>query len=62
MRKKLLLLGLICVFVTGSMFACGNDEAESADISVETATGTYIGVENDGIAEFLGISYAAPIE
>lgn len=62
MRKKLLLLGLICVFVTGSMVACGNDAAESADISVETATGTYVGVENDGIAEFLGISYAAPIE
>ena len=32
------------------------------DRIVKTPTGTYIGKDNDGIAEFLGIRYAAPVQ
>lgn len=60
LKKKLLTVGLATVLV-GSMLCfagCGGEEktAEESPI-VKAPTGTYIGQENDGVAEFKGIRY-----
>ena len=67
MKKKLLLFGLCIVFVLG-LCSCGSSDSGEAeepemvsDIQVVADTGTYMGHDNDGVQEFLGISYADPV-
>lgn len=72
MKKKFLLFGLCIVFALG-LCSCGSsdsgdagdaadtEEAIVSDIEVVADTGTYMGHDNDGVQEFLGISYADPV-
>lgn len=63
MNKKLLLLfALILTISAVYLTGCGSDENSNTEMSVTAPTGTYIGHDNDGITEFLGIRYAAPVE
>jgi para-nitrobenzyl esterase len=59
----LILLTVLLISVS-SLFAFGTGEREEASKNpvVTAPKGTYIGRYNNGIAEFLGIRYAAPIE
>ena len=67
--KKVLIV-ILCLIFTLGLCSCGSSEdtAENAepeivsDIEVVADSGTYMGHDNDGVAEFLGISYAAPVE
>ena len=40
----------------------GDTTKEKTDVKAVAPNGTYIGQDNNGIAEFLGIRYAAPVE
>lgn len=53
---------LLTFVLAFAICACGNEKAKAEDPTVVTATGTYIGQEKNGVSEFLGISYAAPIK
>lgn len=59
--KKLLAVMMAAVLAM-CFYGCGEKESSGDEISVSAKTGTYIGHDNNGIAEFLGVSYAAPIE
>ena len=53
-------VSLLCMF---SMTACGGGgEAAESDAAVSAPSGTYVGHDNEGVQEFLGIRYAAPAE
>ena len=58
LRKKLLVLGMSAVLVGSMAFmtGCGSEETSEAPV-VASPTGTYTGVENDGVSEFKGIRY-----
>lgn len=59
MKKKLLaiLLSVLLISSMGLMTACGGNDVESKAPVVAAHTGTYTGIENDGVAEFKGIRY-----
>lgn len=64
LKKKLLTVGIATVLAGSLLFfaGCGSEKEEAtepaADAPKVTAnTGTYIGQENDGVAEFKGIRY-----
>ena len=67
---KRLLIGILCLIFALGLCSCGTSSDEEvaeepaviSDIEVVADTGTYMGHDNDGVAEFLGISYAAPLE
>lgn len=63
MKKKLLSLGLAVLMVASFSFGvcgCGSSSEEEVAAEapvVEAPTGTYTGVDNDGVKEFKGIRY-----
>ena len=65
MKKKLLLIVMALAFTMCGCLAlvgCGDEDdagtAETAEeTTVEAPTGTYVGINNDGVAEFKGIRY-----
>lgn len=61
MKRKFLFMFLVFV-LTAAMCGCGQKAKTEEGYSVKASTGTYIGHDNDGITEFLGISYAEPVE
>lgn len=52
---KLITSATLLLALAGAMAGCGNNDAAAP--TVAAPTGTYIGVENDGVAEFKGIRY-----
>jgi para-nitrobenzyl esterase len=63
-RKITALLLCMVLLLTVSLTGCNRtEEPVTTDSYTAVApTGTYIGHDNDGITEFLGVRYAAPIE
>ena len=58
LRKKLLVLGMSAVLVGSMAFMTGRGSEETSEAPVVASpTGTYTGVENDGVSEFKGIRY-----
>ena len=60
---------LLCAFLVLSTVLTGcrneapaDDEATAEKYTAIAPSGTYVGHDNDGVTEFLGIRYAAPIE
>lgn len=60
--KKLAFILSIAVVLGFGLCGCGSSDKETGGIEVKANTGTYIGHDNDGVQEFLGISYAAPVD
>ncbi len=60
--KKKCFLGTLIIIFTMALCSCGTNDEDSSGIEVQANTGTYIGHDNDGVQEFLGISYSAPID
>ena len=65
MKKKLL---ITMIFAVSALCAClalagcgGEEDADTAntqeEATVEAPTGTYVGINNDGVMEFKGIRY-----
>ncbi len=65
MKKRLFAIAVMIIFAACMlcMSGCGDDKKIENESPVAKApTGTYTGHTNDGVQEFLGIRYAAPVE
>lgn len=61
MKKRIFAL-VVALMFTLALAGCGGSETGDEGIEAKASSGTYVGHDNDGVSEFLGISYAAPVE